>query len=295
VPALPSTKALLFTDIEGSTQLTASLGDAWPEVLHLHRVAGREGWQRHGGHEVDTAGDGFFVVFDAPGDGVAAAVDVQRTLTATTWPHQAEVRVRMGLHVGTVVEYDGSFVGYEVHRAARIAAAAHGGQVVASEPVVTALGAAPVPDVTTVDLGRHPLKDLADDEHLFQVCAPGLLTAFPPLRTDGADSAPVPATYLNPVDIAPARLSMPDGRLLTLTAYGARLGRASDNDVVLAEERVSRHHCSIGATDGGFILTDLHSTHGTFVNDVRVDAPQLLGDGDRIRIGRTEIGFAWPA
>ncbi len=118
-PELPTgTVTFLFTDIEGSTKLLQELGDEYAEVLADHRRALREAWRRHDGIEVDTQGDAFFVAFARASDAVAAAADAQRAFAGDP------VRVRMGLHTGEPVRADEGYVGYDVHRAARIAAAA---------------------------------------------------------------------------------------------------------------------------------------------------------------------------
>jgi class 3 adenylate cyclase len=118
------TVTLLFTDIEGSTRLLASLGDAYADALAEHRRLVREAVAEHGGVEVDTQGDAFFCVFARARDAVDAAADAQRSLVSTP------VRVRMGIHTGEPVVTDEGYVGLDVHRGARICSAAHGGQIV---------------------------------------------------------------------------------------------------------------------------------------------------------------------
>ncbi|MFC5730413.1 MULTISPECIES: adenylate/guanylate cyclase domain-containing protein [Nocardioides] len=289
------TLALLFTDLEGSTQLSQRLGDRWASVLRRHRELSRAVWQLHDGYEVDTAGDGFFVVFADGRRAAAAALAAQRALTTAAWPDGVVVRVRMGLHLGQVTNYDDSYVGYEVHRAARITSAAHGGQVVASAALID-LGLPEGSGISVVDLGHHRLKDLVEPEHLFQLTAPGLPAAFPPLRSARADTAAakLPATYRSEVSVAPGTLQLPDGRLVAVTTYGLRIGRSPDNELVLADSSVSRHHCVLTATNDGFVLTDLQSTHGTLVNGLRLDAPRMLTSGDLIRVGDTQLTFGWP-
>lgn len=134
------------------------------------------------------------------------------------------------------MEYDGSFVGYEVHRAARIAAAAHGGQVLMSAVAAAETTLPGRPDAFEVlDLGSYPLKDLAEDERLFQVVAPGLQHDFPAVRAagpGGGRDADVPSTVRNGVDIAPGAVVLADGRSVPLTGYGLRIGRTPDNDLV---------------------------------------------------------------
>src|SRR5206468_9541343 len=135
------TVTFLFTDIEGSTRLLHELGDDYADALAEHRRALREVFSRHSGVEVDTQGDAFFVAFARAKDALAAAVEAQRGLA------NGPVRVRMGLHTGEPVVTGEGYVGIDVHRAARIAAAAHGGQVVVSQ--------------TTYDLaGSDGLRDL---------------------------------------------------------------------------------------------------------------------------------------
>src|ERR671916_2469447 len=128
MPALPTgTVTLLFTDIEGSTQLLRRLGDAYAGVLAEHQRLLREAFAAHGGREVDTQGDAFFVAFPSAVDAVQAAVAAQRALAAHPWPEGATVRVRMGLHTGEPVSAGGRYVGIDIHRGARVAAAGHGG------------------------------------------------------------------------------------------------------------------------------------------------------------------------
>ncbi len=290
---------MLFTDIENSTILVRQSGEHWPQILHEHRQICRAAWTYWGGQEVDTAGDGFFVVFESTSNAVRAAIDAQVNLLATPWPGEETVRVRMGLHTGSATEYDGSWIGYEVHRAARIAGAAHGGQVLVSRTVQLSPTSDIDRELELVHLGDHQLKDLAELEALFQIIAPGLTRDFPPPRSISAGADPsamdFPATMRNPVDIPPGALTKTDGSILAVTGYGLRIGRTPDNDMVVADHEVSRHHCAITATDGGFVLTDLRSTNGTRINGVGVTTPQLLADGDTLGIGGVELVFTWPA
>src|SRR5919205_4413438 len=129
MPALPTgTVTLLFTDIEGSTQLLRRLGEAYAGVLGEHQRLLREAFAAHAGHEVDTQGDAFFVAFPRALDAIRAAIDAQHALAAHPWPEGAAVRVRMGLHTGEPTSVGGRYVGLAVHRAARVGAAGHGGQ-----------------------------------------------------------------------------------------------------------------------------------------------------------------------
>jgi predicted ATPase/class 3 adenylate cyclase len=180
---LTGTVTFLFTDIEGSTRLLRQLGSGYPPLLARHNVLVRHAIAAHGGIEVKTEGDAFFVVFERAAEGIAAAADAQRALFEEAWPEVATVRVRMGLHSGTGELSDGDYVGIDVHRAARVSAAAHGGQIVITEPV-RALVASELPaGVTLRDLGEHELKDFPAPERLFQLDIDGLAAEFPPLRT----------------------------------------------------------------------------------------------------------------
>jgi len=174
---LPSgTVTFLFTDIEGSTQLLHELGDRYAEVLGDHRRLLRDEFARHRGVEVDTQGDAFFVAFANPSDALAAAAAGRDALG------RGRVRVRMGLHTGEPRLTDEGYVGIDVHRAARICSAAHGGQIVLSERTTTLLDSR----FEVRDLGLHRLKDLGRPEKLFQLGE----EQFPPLRSLNATNLP---------------------------------------------------------------------------------------------------------
>ena len=192
----------LFTDIEGSTRLLRALGDQYAEVLTEHRRLLRAAFLRHGGFEVDTQGDSFFVVFSDPGEGLAAAEEAQQSLFAHDWP-EGELRVRMGLHTGEPLVTDGHYVGIDVHRAARIAAAAHGGQVIVSEYTSELVSDGRGSALTLRDLGPHNLKDLPEPERLFQLVVDGLPGSFPPLRVheEAIEAAGLPDYSVPPADV----------------------------------------------------------------------------------------------
>jgi predicted ATPase len=209
VPELPTgTVTFLFTDIEGSTLLLQELGDGYAEALAEHRRVLRDSWREHDGVEVDTQGDAFFVAFSRATDAAAAAVEAQSALAG------GPVKVRMGLHTGEPVRAEEGYVGYDVHRAARIAAAGHGGQVLLSQSTADLAGA----DVR--DLGLHRLKDLSAPERIFQLGT----DHFPPLKTLNESNLPVPATPFlgreEEVDQVATLLRQPDVRLVTLTGPG---------------------------------------------------------------------------
>src|SRR5262245_22121326 len=124
---------MLFSDIEGSTRLLSRMGDRYAEALDRHRTLLRESWRRWMGWEMGTEGDSFFVGFQGAGHAVAAALQAQQLLAAQTWPGDQRLAVRMGLHTGEPVPHGDGYVGMDVHRAARVAAAANGGQIVITE------------------------------------------------------------------------------------------------------------------------------------------------------------------
>jgi RimJ/RimL family protein N-acetyltransferase len=154
------TVTFLFTDIAGSTQLLQQLGDSYAAVLGEHQAMLRAAFAAHGGVEVNTQGDAFFVAFASAPAAVAAAADATRDLAAHPWPESAPLRVRMGLHTGTPQMVGDHCVGLDVHRAARIAAAGHGGQVLLSQTVYDQVVQTLPPGVTLRELGLYRHKDL---------------------------------------------------------------------------------------------------------------------------------------
>jgi predicted ATPase/class 3 adenylate cyclase len=174
----------LFTDIEGSTALLSRLGtDDFAALLAEHHRLVRAALAAHGGTEVATQGDGFFATFVSPRACAQAAIDIQRALAQASWPADEQVRVRMGLHCGEATMTPTGPVGIDVHRAARVAAVGHGGQVLASETAAALLRNALPDGASLVDLGHYRLKDLGRPEHLFQLNVDGLPTGFPALRS----------------------------------------------------------------------------------------------------------------
>jgi predicted ATPase/class 3 adenylate cyclase/DNA-binding CsgD family transcriptional regulator len=167
----------LFSDIEGSTRLVKTLRERYAHVLAEHRRLVRTALAGHGGYEVDTQGDAFFAAFGGAKQAVLCALEVQRSLAAYDWPDGTQVRVRMGIHTGHAVPADGAYTGLAVHRAARICAAARGGQVLISQATQTLVEdeeEAGELGFTLVDQGEHRLKDLDRPVRLFQLAAPGL-------------------------------------------------------------------------------------------------------------------------
>ncbi len=177
------TVTFLFTDIEGSTQLLKELRDRYGEALEDHQRILREVVAEHGGHEIDTQGDSFFVAFRRAKDAVTAAIACQRRLAEHAWPDRTELRVRMGIHTGEPAVGRERYVGLGVHRAARICAAGHGGQVLVSQTTRELLRDDPIEGVSFRDLGEHQLKDMDEPERIYQLTAPGLQADFAKLKT----------------------------------------------------------------------------------------------------------------
>jgi DNA-binding NarL/FixJ family response regulator/class 3 adenylate cyclase len=180
MPELPhGTVTLFFTDVEGSTQLLQRLGDSYAQVLGDHRRLFREVVEAEGGHVVDHRGDEFFVVFDEAKCAADAAVAAQRVFAEHPWPEGVELRVRMGMHTGEPNLREDAYFGLDVHRAARIAQAGSGGQVLLSERTRDAIDTSHELE----DLGEHELPGLDKPERLFQLKVSGLPSHFPPLST----------------------------------------------------------------------------------------------------------------
>jgi predicted ATPase/class 3 adenylate cyclase len=221
------TLTFLFTDIEGSTALLGRLGDGgYAQLLAGHHALVRSALAAHGGREVDTQGDAFFAVFSSPRGCVAAAVQMQQAIAAQAWPGGEQVRVRMGIHCGEAAQTVTGVVGLEVHRAARVAAAGYGGQVLVSEGAAVLVRDGLPAGVALADLGVHRLRDLGRPERIFQLTAAGLLAGFPPLRSLGNPALPnnLPAQLSSFIgrdrEVAEVRALVESSRLVTLTGAG---------------------------------------------------------------------------
>ena len=180
------TVTFLFSDIEGSTRLLQRLGDRYEELLSKHRRVIRKSAADASGTEIDAQGDALFFSFPRARDAVSGALAAQLRLGAERWPDETEVRVRMGLRTGEPTLGEEGYLGLDVVRGARIASAAHGGQVLVSETTRALLPSELPGGAEIIDLGQHSLKDLERAERLFQVVAPGLRSDFPPPRADPA-------------------------------------------------------------------------------------------------------------
>src|SRR6266545_802204 len=222
---LPSGQVtFLFTDIEASTRLAQLLGDGYRPLLQQHRSILRHTIGVYEGAELLTEGDSFFVAFPDASGALRACVDAQRAISEHQWPGTAaRPRVRMGLHTGHAVPYAGEYASYEVHRASRVASAAHGGQVLCS--AATAANADQLPDAASLlDLGLHRLRGFDDRERLYQLVAPGLEREFPRPRTLGPASHNLPAASTSFVGRAAERAELraliSSHRLITVAGPG---------------------------------------------------------------------------
>src|SRR2546423_6919389 len=218
------TVTFLFTDIEGSTQLLRDLGEGYASVWKEHQLIIREALAADGGAEVGTEGDSFFAAFSSAPGAIRAAVAAQRGLAAHAWPAGSTVRVRMGLHTGDGVLSGSDYVGMDVHRAARIASAAHGGQLIVSGATRALIEHSLPVGASLRDLGKHRLKDILQPEHVYDLVIDGLPADFPPPRTLEARPNNLPLQLTSFVgredQLAEIQELLRQGRLLTLTGPG---------------------------------------------------------------------------
>ena len=257
--------ALLFTDVEDSTRLVQELGDAYSSVMAEHGRIIRDAVTSAGGREVDCRGDEFFVAFASTRDAVRAAIAAQRTLAAQAWPSATPVRVRMGIHTGEPTPAESGYFGLDVHRAARICAAGHGGQVLVSQAAHELLAPANGADFNFRDLGEHKLKGLPRLERIYQLVAAGLEDNFPPLRAgSGAWSA----------------TAGDEG------GAGARLRVVLAEDSVLLREGIARI-----LTDAGFEVVGQTATADDLLLKVRSYAPDIVITDIRMPPTQTDEGL----
>ncbi len=221
------TLTFLFTDLEGSTALLRRVGEAvYAQVLAGHHALIRSSLAAHDGREVDTQGDAFFAVFSSPRACLAAVLEMQQALQCHAWPGGEQVRVRMGVHSGEAEQTVTGLVGLEVHRAARVAAVAYGGQVLVSETAAALVRDWLPPGAALTDLGSHRLKDLGRPEQIFQLHAAGLPADFPPLRSLGNPALQnnLPAQLSSFIgrerEVSEVRALVKSCRLVTLTGAG---------------------------------------------------------------------------
>ncbi|MEX0789294.1 MAG: adenylate/guanylate cyclase domain-containing protein [Actinomycetota bacterium] len=218
------TITFLFSDIEGSTRLLQALGERYDEVIADHNRILRAAFARYGGSEMGTEGDSFFVVFASSSSAVKAAIDAQRGLESFAFPGGAAVRVRMGIHTGDGRLVGGDYRGMDVHRAARIAAAAVGGQILVSAATRALAQNSADGSFNFADLGKHRLKDLDRAVHLYQVSAQGLEQRVVVPRSLGGhpNNLPCPTSSFigRELELRDLAKRLGDNRLVTLTGTG---------------------------------------------------------------------------
>ncbi|HUP17268.1 MAG TPA: DUF4062 domain-containing protein [Acidimicrobiia bacterium] len=281
------TLTFLFSDIENSTRLVQELGQDYPVVLGAYRSMVRSTVNAHNGQVVDTEGDGTFSVFTEPADAARAAVEIQRTIgLEPLWGEgkgdlspeiSPEIRARVGLHTGRATVTPEGYVGLDVHRAARIGASGHGGQIVVSSTASSLLA-----DVISGqewhlrDLGAFALKGLSRSEHLYQLQAPGLAEEFPPPRARQASQVHLPAQLTSLVGRGPeiaqvgSLLSRPEVRLVTLSGSGGigktRLAVAVAAQVAADYPEGVLFVSLAGVRDPDQVMTAIAEAVGTTIN-----------------------------
>jgi len=222
--SLPTgTVTFLFTDIEGSTRLVQDVGDEYRQILDAHSAILRSAIAARAGIVVSTEGDSFFAVFASPDDAIGSAVDFQRRLQGHDWAGGAQISVRGGIHTGEGAIGGDNYVGIDVHRAARIGAAGHGGQVLVSNSTAVLVQDQLPEGVSLRSMGSHRLKDLARPEVLHQLLIEGLRSDFPPLKTLDfvPNNLPVELTsFVGRGELSKVLAQLEQARIVTLTGPG---------------------------------------------------------------------------
>ncbi len=220
------TVTFVFTDIEGSTALAQKFGADYAALVAEHFSMIRDEVAGSGGVEVNTTGDGVFAAFPSAAGAVRAAGGIQQRMYAKEWPEGGDISVRVGVHTGEATVTDGDYVGFEVHKAARIMAAGHGGQVLASESARLLSGS----EFEYRSLGRHTLRGLENDEEVFQLILSGLPSEFPPLNTTSSIPNNLPTRVASIIgrdaDIETISALIDQHRLVTILGPGG-VGKTS--------------------------------------------------------------------
>lgn len=247
------TVTFFFSDIEGSTPLAQRMGPSFRQLIDQHNAIVRSVAASGAATEVRTVGDSFFLVFTSASEAVGAAIRIQQELEKHPWPEEAAVRVRIGLHTGNGEMGGDDYVGVDVHRAARVADAGHGGQVLVSEATRLLIGDS---GFGFRDLGAHQLRGLDRPEHLTQILVPSLPAEFPPLRTESARWNNLPASTTALVgreeEVAAIGRLLQDHRLVTLLGPGG-IGKTR-----LAVATASGEVARFG---DGVVFVDLSAVH----------------------------------
>jgi DNA-binding NarL/FixJ family response regulator/class 3 adenylate cyclase len=259
------TVTFLFTDVEDSTGLVRDLGDAYATLISDHRAVVRGVAGERGGQEIDCRGDEFFLAFARPDDAVGTAIAIQRQHRSHTWPGGRPVRVRIGIHTGEPAIEDDDYVGIDVHRAARLCSAGHGGQVLISQAALDAVG-----DAEVKDLGEYELKGIPQVERIFQLLGADLQVDFPPLRIGnglGEDAQAEPV----------------GGKALKQTA---QLRFALADDAVLLREGIARL-----LTEAGFEVVGQSGTAEDLLRKVHSYTPDVAVVDIRMPPTQTDEGL----
>jgi DNA-binding NarL/FixJ family response regulator/class 3 adenylate cyclase len=263
MPELPTgTVTFLFTDVEDSTGLVRELGPDYGSVITDHRAIVRGAAGDRGGFEVDCRGDEFFLAFARPQDAIGTAIEIQRGHESRAWPGDRPVRVRIGIHTGEPAVEDDDYVGIDVHRAARLCSAGHGGQVLLSQAALDAVG-----DVEVQDLGDYELKGLPQVERIFQLVGSDLRADFPPLRLDDGNAQAEPV----------------GGKVLK---QAARLRVALADDAVLLREGIARL-----LAEAGFEVVGQSATAEDLLRKVHSYAPDVAVVDIRMPPTQTDEGL----
>jgi predicted ATPase/class 3 adenylate cyclase len=274
------TVTFVFTDIEGSTARWERDRAAMQDAVRRHDALVRSAIERHGGFVFKTIGDAFCASFARPEDAVAALLDVQRALGSEDFSAVGGLRVRAALHSGTADERDNDYFGPVVNRVARLLAIAHGGQVLVSGTTAGLLHGTLPPDAALRDLGEHRLKDFAWPERVYQLSAPGLIEAFPALRSLDArpNNLPAPLTSFigREAEVEEISALLAQGRLVTLVGAGG-IGKTRTSLQVAA-------NLLDGTADGAHFVEFAPISSGEYIPTTVAQALglTLAADGDRV-------------
>jgi DNA-binding NarL/FixJ family response regulator/class 3 adenylate cyclase len=291
MPELPTgTVTFLFSDVEGSTELLRTLRDGYADVMADHERLLRSAFEAAGGHEINTQGDSFFVAFRKPKDAVGAALEAQRAIGSHQWPEGAEMRVRIGIHTGEASVAGDRYVGLGVHRAARICAAAHGGQVLISQTTQALLEEDEelLGELDFGDLGPRSLKNFDRPVRIYQLLAPDLPAEFPDLRVDEGAQARGSTELADQHEVAQAEDASPvedltgrvrvlivDDQALVRTGFRMILDAEEDMDVVGEAADGKEAIAAAGRLNPDVVLMDVRMPELDGIEATR----RLLADG----------------